>query len=122
MTATLTKWYEENGRHEIFAGGKAVKLSSIDHSLKLNAEHVAHKKQTDLDKIGVAKNAREEKIRARDLKLQMQKDAENRKMAELYRQVVLKEQKKEGFVSLDALVTGKPAKKEEGEAVGSFGD
>ena len=22
MTATLTKWYEENGRHEIFAGGK----------------------------------------------------------------------------------------------------
>ena len=24
MTATLTKWYEEHGRHEIFAGGKAV--------------------------------------------------------------------------------------------------
>ena len=22
MTATLTKWYEEHGRHEIFAGGK----------------------------------------------------------------------------------------------------
>ena len=26
MTATLTKWYEEHGRHEIFAGGKAVPL------------------------------------------------------------------------------------------------
>ncbi len=24
MTATLTKWYEEHGRHEIFAGGKKV--------------------------------------------------------------------------------------------------
>ena len=36
MTATLTKWYEEHGRHEIFAGGKAVPLASTEHSLKLN--------------------------------------------------------------------------------------
>ena len=28
MTATLTKWYEEHGRHEIFAGNKAVPLAS----------------------------------------------------------------------------------------------
>ena len=28
MTATLTKWYEEHGRHEIFAGGKAVPLAT----------------------------------------------------------------------------------------------
>ena len=27
MTATLTKWYEEHGRHEIFAGGKSVNLA-----------------------------------------------------------------------------------------------
>ena len=26
MTATLTKWYEEHGRHEIFAGNKNVPL------------------------------------------------------------------------------------------------
>ena len=26
MTATLTKWYEEHGRHEIIAGGKKVNL------------------------------------------------------------------------------------------------
>ncbi len=26
MTATLTKWYEEHGKHEIFAGGKSVPL------------------------------------------------------------------------------------------------
>ena len=41
MTATLTKWYEEHGRHEIFAGGKEVQLASKDHSLVLNAEAVA---------------------------------------------------------------------------------
>ena len=27
MTATLTKWYEEHGRHEIFAGGKKVGMT-----------------------------------------------------------------------------------------------
>src|SRR5487761_2749573 len=32
MTATLTKWYEEHGRHEIFAGGKAVGLANQAHS------------------------------------------------------------------------------------------
>ena len=34
MTATLTKWYEEHGRHEIFAGGKNVKMETeVEHSL-----------------------------------------------------------------------------------------
>ena len=28
MTATLTKWYEEHGRHEIFAGNKSVPLNT----------------------------------------------------------------------------------------------
>ena len=36
MTATLTKWYEEKGRHEIIAGGKSVNLPSKEHSLILN--------------------------------------------------------------------------------------
>src|SRR5205814_1802252 len=36
MTATLTKWYDERGRHEIFAGGKEVPLNSTEHSLVLN--------------------------------------------------------------------------------------
>src|SRR5450432_3036643 len=35
MTATLTKWYEEKGRHEIIAGGKAVNLEAADISLVL---------------------------------------------------------------------------------------
>ena len=42
MTATLTKWYEEHGRHEIFAGNKAVPLATTEHSLVLNAEAVRH--------------------------------------------------------------------------------
>ena len=85
MTATLTKWYEEHGRHEIFAGGKKVGLDTTAHSLQLDAEAVNKGKQTDLDDLGIAKTAREEKLRARKVQV------ENEKMAELYRQVVLKE-------------------------------
>ncbi|BCS33013.1 hypothetical protein TBR22_A22380 [Luteitalea sp. TBR-22] len=88
MTATLTKWYEEHGRHEIFAGGKAVNLSSKEHSLILDADAVAKSRQTDLDEAGVARNAREEKLRARE---EAKKQAENERMAALYRQHVLKE-------------------------------
>src|SRR5450755_3897590 len=40
MTATLTKWYEDKGRHEIFAGNKAVPLVDKSHNLVLNEEHV----------------------------------------------------------------------------------
>jgi 7,8-dihydro-6-hydroxymethylpterin dimethyltransferase len=88
MTATLTKWYEEHGRHEIFAGGKAVPLASTAHSLKLNEEAVRAGAQTDLDELGIAKNAREEKLKARQ-----QPDAQyHDEMAKLYRQHVLKEQ------------------------------
>ena len=32
MTATLTKWYEEKGRHEIFAGGKNVEPAGFERS------------------------------------------------------------------------------------------
>ena len=97
MTATLTKWYEEHGRHEIFAGGKHVKLGSKDHSLVLDPEAVAAGIQTDLDEKGIAKTAREEKLRARaEAKAaEAQKklsESENAQMAALYRQHVLKEE------------------------------
>ncbi|HEY7476125.1 MAG TPA: hypothetical protein VH679_13995, partial [Vicinamibacterales bacterium] len=46
-------------------------------------------KQTDLDEKGIAKTAREEKLRARKAQ------QEHQKMAEMYRQVVLKEPKPE---------------------------
>src|SRR3979411_91964 len=84
--ATLTKWYEEHGRHEIFAGGKAVPLSPGETTLKLNAEAVAKGAQTDLDDLGIAKNAREEKLKARE------SAAYHSDMARLYAQHVLKEQ------------------------------
>jgi hypothetical protein len=93
MTATLTKWYEEHGRHEIFAGNKNVPLSSKDHTLQLNAEAVAAGVQHDLDDLGIAKNAREEKLQARK-KAQMTPDEirQHMEMERLYRQQVLKEQ------------------------------
>jgi hypothetical protein len=68
MTATLTKWYEEHGRHEIFAGGKKVKMDDETHSLLLRENIVTTELQHDLDNLGIAKNAREEKKRARDAK------------------------------------------------------
>jgi 7,8-dihydro-6-hydroxymethylpterin dimethyltransferase len=88
MTATLTKWYEEHGRHEIFAGGKAVPLGTREHSLVLNAEAVAKGAQTDLDELGIAKNAREEKLQARKKE---QDPRYHTDMERLYRQHVLKE-------------------------------
>jgi uncharacterized radical SAM superfamily Fe-S cluster-containing enzyme len=89
MTATLTKWYEERGRHEIFAGGKNVKLDSVEHRMLLREELITQDVQHDLDRLGIAKNAREEQIRARSEKIRLQK--ENERMAELYRQHILKE-------------------------------
>src|SRR5262245_10925774 len=89
MTATLTKWYEEHGRHEIFAGGKQVPLDSVEHSMLLKEELITREVQHDLDEAGIAKNAREEKQRAR--KERMQRDQENARMARLYKQVILNE-------------------------------
>ncbi|MGE0814431.1 MAG: radical SAM protein [Vicinamibacterales bacterium] len=92
MTATLTKWYEEHGRHEIFAGNKAVPLPTTAHSLALNAEAVAKGAQTDLDVLGVAKNAREEKLQARKRERSPEEQRRHDEMERLYRQHVLKEQ------------------------------
>ncbi len=125
MTATLTKWYEENGRHEIFAGNRKVALPSKDHSLRLVADHVNADIQHDLDSVGIAKTAREEKVRRRDEDIK--KKAENERMAKLYREHILKEQPiPSGFVPLTSLgIPSAPAaakKTEAREEVGSFGD
>jgi len=101
MTATLTKWYDEHGRHEIFAGNKSVGLDSTAHSLKLIDEDVNKGKQTDLDDLGIAKNAREEKLRARKVQ------QENERMAALYRQEILKEPKPELATGLQIQGLGK---------------
>jgi uncharacterized radical SAM superfamily Fe-S cluster-containing enzyme len=109
MTATLTKWYEEHGRHEIFAGGKAVGLNQSSHKLNLNDAHVQAGRNTTLDDLGIAKTAREEKLRARDEK--MKKTAEDLKMEALYREHILKEPKPEpqgGFVPLGSIAPAAP--------------
>ncbi len=90
MTASLTKWYEEHGRHEIFAGNKTVPLQQYENYLILNDEHVNAKAQDDLDRLGIPKYARDEKIAARKAKLQTDPEY-NKRMEQLYRKHVLKE-------------------------------
>ena len=103
LTASLTKWYDEHGRHEIFAGGKAVPLASTAHSLSLNQEAVEAGAQTDLDELGIPKNTRAEKLKARNANRRHTTQAANvsansghtlnssyhEEMAKLYRQHVL---------------------------------
>jgi hypothetical protein len=141
MTATLTKWYEEHGRHEIFAGGKKVKMDDEMHTLLLRDDLVTNELQHDLDNLGIAKNAREEKKRARDAKalagaVQISNadrsetpvpghrgpvkndDAYNARMAAMYREVVLKEKpaaSENGFIPLGALAKTKPLSTENTE-------
>ena len=127
MTATLTKWYEEHGRHEIIAGGKSVTLDSKSSDyVVLRAEDVNRKRQTDLDDAGIAKTAREEKKNARDEKMKVA--AENAQMAKLYRQVVLKEPET-NLVQIGGVNGGiapapaaAPVTEKKNEEVGSFGD
>jgi len=133
MTASLTKWYDEHGRHEIFAGGKQVNLTAAAHSMVLRADDVNHGLQHDLDEMGIAKTAREEKKRQRDEKLKQA--AEDARMAKLYREHVLGEKPvkpEDGLVQIAAAgangangVNGSAHSKKEEEVqeeVGSFGD
>jgi uncharacterized radical SAM superfamily Fe-S cluster-containing enzyme len=120
MTATLTKWYEEKGRHEIIAGGKNVNLPSTEHNLVLRADDVNKLRQHDLDDLGIAKTAREEKKRARDAK--QKEDAENARMLAMYKEHVLGEKPTPGMVPLSAIAPAAPKVVEKKEEVGSFGD
>ena len=94
QTATIHKWYEERGRHLIYAGNKEVDLPTTNHSLMLNEADVNHGVQTDLDEKGIAKNAREEKRLAREAQngngaKTLVKTADDERMAKLYEEVVL---------------------------------
>ncbi len=109
MTATLTKWYEEHGRHEIFAGGKKVGLETTAHSLNLVDEHVNAEANHTLDDLGIAKNARQEKFKAREEKVKA--EAEKARMLALYKEHVLGEKpvSQEGFIPLGNIGGIKPA-------------
>jgi hypothetical protein len=93
-------------------------METSDHSLVLKDEIVTMEIQHDLDKLGIAKTAREEKTRARDAKqrgAQKNDAAYDARMASLYREVVLKEKPavaENGFIPLGALAnstSNKPA-------------
>ena len=92
MTAKLNEWYDEHGRHEIWAGNREVELSETEHSMLLRDEIVTKEEQHDLDDLGIAKYAHQEKRAKRDEKLaELRAKAENEKMAKLYRQEILGE-------------------------------
>jgi len=65
QTATLAKWYDLKGRHEIYAGGRVVPLATTEHSLTLDPGALAAGQQHDLELAGIARTSREEKLKAR---------------------------------------------------------
>jgi 7,8-dihydro-6-hydroxymethylpterin dimethyltransferase len=90
-------------------------MEDKEHALYLREEIVTHEVQHDLDKLGIAKTAREEKKRARDTKAEndskkVKNDAAyDARMAQLYREVVLKEKpaisNEGGFIPLGAITS-----------------
>ncbi len=92
QSATVHEWYQERGRHFIYAGDKDVDLPGTAHSLMLRDEDVNRGVQTDLDEKGIAKTAREEKRRTREEnQKQLVKTPRDERMEKLYREVILKE-------------------------------
>jgi 7,8-dihydro-6-hydroxymethylpterin dimethyltransferase len=89
QNATVAKWYQEHGRHEIFANNHSVKLEETQHSLNVNAADAARGRE----KKALPQTAKEEQAM----------------MRKLYMQSVLK-QKAEPLVQLGGL----KSKKEEG--------
>ena len=90
MNATVAKWYEEHGRHEIFAGGKEVSLRSYDHRLKINATDSARVRE----KSELPETARDEKL------LRRQAAKEEARVRAYYEEVVLKKKAKNDLVEL----------------------
>jgi uncharacterized radical SAM superfamily Fe-S cluster-containing enzyme len=133
MTATLSTWYEEHGRHRIYAGGRNVDdVNDFSHKLAINAEHASRGAQTSEG----PQNAREEKIMERDRKLgealangevprsdgkkKILTPEEQERLRKMYREQVLKE----APPPTPSLVQigGAPRKRERQELVGISGD
>ena len=130
MTSTLSTWYGEHGRHKIYAGGRKVEeITGLTEALNINADHAARGAQVS----DGPQNAREEKIAARDKKLQEAaaggsqvpaSGARDRKLSaeeearlmKMYRQDVLKEP------AAPALVQIGGASEQPRETIGASGD
>ena len=118
MTASLSEWYEQHGRHSIYAGNKKVEEIAVGGYLDVNAEHAARQAQ---QYEGPA-NAREEKMIERDRKLAeaqangevpmsekkkkiLSKEEQERLMT-MYREQVLKEPPKPSLVQIGGMGNG----------------
>jgi uncharacterized radical SAM superfamily Fe-S cluster-containing enzyme len=73
QNATVAKWYEENGRHEIFARGKEVELTEKIHDMVLNPIDLTRPNKPEMEG---PKTAHEEAVM----------------MRKLYQEIVLKKQ------------------------------
>ena len=115
MTATLTKWYEEHGRHEIFAGGKKVKMRGqgarpLPARRNRHQRSAARSRQAGHRQDGARRKdagARCEAGRRQRTGSEKNDAAYDARMAQLYREVVLKEKpatsNEGGFIPLGAI-------------------
>jgi 7,8-dihydro-6-hydroxymethylpterin dimethyltransferase len=101
MNATVAKWYKEHGRHEIFAGGRNVELSSYEHSLRVRKEDAGRVKPKE-DKPQTAQEERTARWKAAQ---------EARQVRKYYEQMVLKRKEAPNLISL-TLDARQPAKSE----------
>ncbi len=68
QNATVAKWYEEHGRHEIFARGKEVQLTEASHNLVLNSIDLKRPNKPEMEG---PKTAHEEAVMMRKLYQEM---------------------------------------------------
>jgi uncharacterized radical SAM superfamily Fe-S cluster-containing enzyme len=74
QNATVAKWYQEHGRHEIFAKGKEVELSDRTHNMILNDVDIQRPNKPTMEG---PKTAAEEAVMMRKLYQQMVLDKQN---------------------------------------------
>ncbi len=101
QNATVAKWYEEHGRHEIFARGKEVELSESVHNMVLNPIDLTRPNKPEMEG---PKTAHEEAVM----------------MRKLYQELVLKQQMDTKEVDKPVQIQGltrKKAQPAEAEAV-----
>ena len=94
QNATVAKWYQEHGRHDIFAGGKNVELTDPSHNLILNEVDLARPNKPQMEG---PKTAHEEAVM----------------MRQLYQEMVLKKQLNTKDADKPVQIKGLSRKKEE---------
>ncbi len=94
QNATVAKWYQEHGRHEIFAGGKNVELVDNSHGLILNEVDLTRPNKPQMEG---PKTAHEEAVM----------------MRKMYQEMVLKKQLKTTEADKPVQIKGLSRKKEE---------